>query len=417
MTKLGKIVLMGSGELTETMVEVHKALLRPYGVGGKAVFLDTPAGFQVNVDLISKKAVDYFNTRIQHPLTVASFKSADAMTGLETGGMLDALNNADYIFMGPGSPTYALKQWQPSPVPRIMVDRLTSGACLVAASAAALAMGRLTLPVYEIYKAGQAPFWVDGLDITSRIGWGLAVVPHWNNQEGGNHDTRFCFMGEQRLIELEKQLPENVAILGIDEHTAVIFDLEKQTLEIRGRGRVTLRGKGCVRIFEKGNSMPLDVLEQESSHLPAKRKGVPEKDVVNKAASLKDLQVLASRISQSPLSGNIETDTRRLLDIAERIRRQNASGAQWETLDAVLDIFRELLMVFSRAADASPKTPEAGTAPLMDQLVESIIALRDRMREQKEWKTADELRDCLQQANVIVTDTADGTRWRWNQFQ
>ena len=36
----GMIVLMGSGELTATMVEVHKELLRRFAPLAKAVFLD-----------------------------------------------------------------------------------------------------------------------------------------------------------------------------------------------------------------------------------------------------------------------------------------------------------------------------------------------------------------------------------------
>ena len=41
------VVLMGSGELTATMVEVHKELLKGLGASPQAVFIDTPAGFQL----------------------------------------------------------------------------------------------------------------------------------------------------------------------------------------------------------------------------------------------------------------------------------------------------------------------------------------------------------------------------------
>ncbi len=69
----GKIVLMGSGELTATMVEVHKSLLDGLPKPTRAVFLDTPAGFQLNVDQIAAKAVDYFTRHVRQPLDVASF--------------------------------------------------------------------------------------------------------------------------------------------------------------------------------------------------------------------------------------------------------------------------------------------------------------------------------------------------------
>jgi len=60
----GIIALMGSGELTSTMVEVHKVLLSGLAVAPLAVFLDTPAGFQLNVGQLSDRAEDYFRRRI-----------------------------------------------------------------------------------------------------------------------------------------------------------------------------------------------------------------------------------------------------------------------------------------------------------------------------------------------------------------
>jgi len=75
------------------------------------------------------------------------------------------------------------------------------------ASAAALTLGRYTIPVYEIYKVGEAPRWLEGLDLLTPIGLPVAVVPHYDNAEGGNHDTRFCYLGEHRLRMLEDELP------------------------------------------------------------------------------------------------------------------------------------------------------------------------------------------------------------------
>ena len=60
--KKGKIVLMGSGELTATMVEVHKELLADFSPTPQAVFLDTPAGFQLNVDQLSQRVIHYFSS-------------------------------------------------------------------------------------------------------------------------------------------------------------------------------------------------------------------------------------------------------------------------------------------------------------------------------------------------------------------
>ena len=257
------IVLMGSGELTATMVEVHKKMLTRFSDSPTAVFLDTPAGFQLNVDEISRKAVEYFRVHVQKQLDVASYKSSENTSAFEAETAFHMLRNADFVLVGPGSPTYAVRQLQKTPIPEILVNNIQSGGCLVAASAAALTMGRFTIPVYEIYKVGQDIHWVDGLDILTQFGLNLVVVPHWNNAEGGTHDTRFCFMGEPRFQQLEMLLPDDATIIGIDEHTACIIDLNAQRIDIQGIGNVTIRKKGREIKFGKKDQIPLEALVKE----------------------------------------------------------------------------------------------------------------------------------------------------------
>ena len=100
----GTIVIMGSGELTATMVEVHKELLSSLGKDPKAVFLDTPAGFQPNVDGISAKAVEYFRTRVHWAMDVASFKSKENMTAIEGEQSFQKASRGTVYSYGPGKP-------------------------------------------------------------------------------------------------------------------------------------------------------------------------------------------------------------------------------------------------------------------------------------------------------------------------
>jgi peptidase E len=227
-SRKGVIALMGSGELTATMVEVHKGLLARVSDSPRAVFLDTPAGFQLNVDQLSQRAVEYFRIHIQQRMSVASFKSIDMSTPYEAEQAFHTLRNADFVLIGPGSPSYAVRQWRQTPIPEILAKRVEDGGCLVAASAAALTVGEFTLPVYEIYKVGEELHWVEGMDVLSRFGLDLVVVPHWNNAEGGTHDSRFCYMGEPRFRRLESLLPAYSSILGLDEHTACLIDMETE---------------------------------------------------------------------------------------------------------------------------------------------------------------------------------------------
>src|ERR1700694_3612003 len=204
------LVIMGSGETSPTMIKTHRELLSRLGPDPvAAAMLNTPFGFQENADDIAARAVEYFRVSVNQKLDIAEFRSAagaaDDPVGYET--MLSDLRRATYVFAGPGSPSYALRQWAGSPVPDILRDKLRGGGCVTFASAAALTLGVKTVPVYEVYKVGEDPHWLDGLDLLAETGLRAAVIPHYDNAEGGNHDTRFCYLGERRLARLEAELP------------------------------------------------------------------------------------------------------------------------------------------------------------------------------------------------------------------
>src|SRR5512139_3910347 len=132
-SKKGIIALMGSGELTATMVEVHKELLARVPSPKRAVFLDTPAGFQLNVDQLSQRAIEYFRERIRQVMDVASFKAKEAVATSQAEEAFHILRGADFVLIGPGSPTYAVRNWQQTAIPEIFVKGIERGGCLVAA--------------------------------------------------------------------------------------------------------------------------------------------------------------------------------------------------------------------------------------------------------------------------------------------
>jgi hypothetical protein len=78
---------------------------------------------------------------------------------------LARIRAAHYVMAGPGSPSYALRQWAGGPIPAALAEKLRTGGVLTMASAAALTLGVVTIPVYEIYKVGEEPRWLEGLDL------------------------------------------------------------------------------------------------------------------------------------------------------------------------------------------------------------------------------------------------------------
>jgi hypothetical protein len=411
MSGKGTIVLMGSGELTATMVEVHKEMLARLGPGARAVFLDTPAGFQLNADQISAKALAYFRDKVGQPMTVASFKSTASPAAMASAKALLALKQADFVLVGPGSPTYAVRQWSASPIPDILATRIEEGACFVAASAAALTAGRFTLPVYEIYKVGEEPRWTNGIDILGRFGLDLAVVPHWNNAEGGNHDTRFCFMGEPRFRPLEARLPAEVRVLGIDEHTACIIDLARREVRIRGVGAVTLRHAGSEWVLKKNDRMPLDDFmgrplrpgSQRSSEDRAKEAPAAPVDPIAGVVHSLEVDFQSAQEARDP-----EKMASAILELDRIIWKSARDPENAELIPQGRAILREWMALMAAALASTPRRAPDGIEPL----VEEILKLRDEMRRQKRWADADLLRACLQRAGVMVEDTDEGARWR-----
>jgi hypothetical protein len=226
----------------------------------------------------------------------------------------------------------------------------------VLASAAALAAGRFTVPVYEIYKAGADPHWLAGLDVLSVLGISAAVLPHWDNAEGPGHDTRFAFIGEKRLQALERQLPDDVFILGIDEHTALLLDIDAGTASVMGRGGVTVRRHGIETVYPNGSEIPITDLAGSASAAaaPPARREAPDAD-----------------------------------DSTDLPRRLHEMGGKMADLEA-----------------------RAGTA---DGLVQALLDLRAEARGRGDYATADTIRDRLAALGIEITDSPAGPTARFRR--
>ena len=250
---MSTITFMSSGEMSARLSSAHRAVLARIDEPLRAIFLDTPAGFQENATALAEKAVEYFKHNLQQDLSIVSFKSKKEATPVQMNEVAAQIRSANYVFAGPGSPTYAVRNWIGTSIADAFAAQLQSGGHLVFASSAAIAVSRHVVPVYELFKAGHDPYWVDGLDLLEQFGLELAIMPHWNNSEGGAaFDTRYCFIGKRRLKAMEDLLPESARMIGLDENTACMFDLTAQTCEVFGSGRVVLRHAGQEKSFSPG---------------------------------------------------------------------------------------------------------------------------------------------------------------------
>jgi hypothetical protein len=187
------LAIIGSGETSPTMVTVHRELVSRLGLSDpRAILLATAYAFQENAADVSARAQRYFADSVGLPVRIAAGTSRPADPGVAPpliGGPAEDpevrearevadVRAADWVFAGPGSPSYALAHWQAGSIAAVLRDRVLAGDGLtVLASAAAATAGRFTLPVYEIYKAGGAPRWLAGLDLLGPLGLNVAVIP------------------------------------------------------------------------------------------------------------------------------------------------------------------------------------------------------------------------------------------------
>ena len=408
---------MGSGETAPTMVTTHRRLTALLPSPVQAVVLDTPYGFQENAPDLALRAVEYFKTSINVDLQVAGLvRMKDthiAADPVETERGLRRLADADYVFAGPGSPTYALRQWSGTTVATVLADKLRTGGIVVFASAAALTLGKATVPVYEIYKVGEDVRRLDGLDLLSVIGINAAVIPHYDNAEGANHDTRFCYLGEARLVMFESMLDDDTFVLGVDEHTGLVIDLDTQIATVVGNGTVTVRLRGQSHVFETGATLSLEYLRnpwaQNADAPQAPQLAIVTLDDVDpQALSLAaDTDKAIAEFDLAIAGADAPGAVRAALTLESCIRSWSADTLQSDSADRAHATLRSMISRLGDAATTGLQDPRQVLAPFVD----ALITVRTIVRAEKRYDLSDIIRDIFAAQGIEVRDTPDGVEW------
>jgi hypothetical protein len=348
------VAILGSGERTAVGRSVVDRLLAALPEPRTVAVLDSPAGFQPNCYHVAATIADFIKQRVGERRPVPSVvETRRAALGTPAGdAAVRAIAGARCVVAGPGSPSYMVRELKDTPYLAAILQAHRNGAALYFASAASVALGAYSIPVYEIFKVGEEPRWIEGLDLLGAEGMRLTIVPHWNNGEGGAAlDTRFCYIGQERFEQVRAQLPADVVMLGIDEHTACILDFAADTASIMGKGGVHLLRDGHILDFGAAEeAFPLALLRAEGAAVT--------------------------------------------LGLGQVVAQDAALPGSATTLDPRIE---------------EDETPAAGIpAPL----VEALLAIWTDLRAAQQWSFADRLRNVLREAGVVVEDTPDGVRWQ-----
>jgi len=345
----GLIVLLGSGETLPSSGKIHEFVARRLPENPRLVILETPAGLEPNSDMVAGKIKDFLSRRLQNyqpDIQVLPARKRGTNFSPDNPDIVDPILEADEILLGPGSPTYGVRQLKNSLAFHMLAARHRLGGTLFLSSSAPISFGTYTLPVYEIYKAGLDLHWMDGLNFFRAYGLSISFITHWNNRDGGNElDTSRCFIGQARFKQLQTRLPKEHTLVGIDEHTALILDFEQQCIHVGGKDTVTVLHGGESLVLESGQRLPLNTLG--AWRIPSDHRDIPS--VVWDAAVRVNEQKNSEcqKLPQPPLD---------VLQLAQE-REQARAEQDWSKADEIREQLLASGWQISDTADGSQLAP------------------------------------------------------------
>jgi cyanophycinase len=236
------VALVGAGEFLAPMAEFDRGLLESTGrMRPRVVILPTASArdgertFRTWADM----GVEHFTALGAEVEPVLVRTAAEG----HDGAALQAIGEADLVYLSGGHPRYLLDVLRKSPLGDALTQAHARGAVIAGCSAGAMAIVGRTMDFRFLPKVRvPMPFpvrWPEGLALVDRI----AVLPHYDAWP------------EPLSAFVALQAPRGSIILGIDEETAVVG--RGGAWQVHGRGRVTVwRGRHRER-FRKGDAFRL----------------------------------------------------------------------------------------------------------------------------------------------------------------
>ena len=220
----GPVALVGAGEFLPSMSSFDASLLAATGVARPRVVILPTASVPDGEAVFQRWAamgVSHFaglGAEVE-PVMVRDRAGADDPAAVQ------AVGEADLVYLSGGKPAYLLKALAGSAVGRALADAHERGAALAGCSAGAMALASFSFD----FRVRLMPFplrWGSGLGFAP----GLSVVPHYDAWP------------EPFSALIAFQAPRGSIVLGIDEDTAVVG--HDGGWQVHGASRVTVwRGR------------------------------------------------------------------------------------------------------------------------------------------------------------------------------
>jgi cyanophycinase len=230
----GSVALVGAGEFLPAMDTVDRGLLDATGVSRPRVAILPTASWPDGDATFQRWAamgVEHFTTLGAEVEPVMVRTPADGSDAAN----LQAVGEADLIYLSGGKPAHLLGVLQGSPLGEALCAAHARGAVIAGCSAGAMVLAGRQVDM----SRPRVPFpikWTAALGLVASA----AVLPHYDAWP------------EALVALIALQAPRGDAVLGIDEDTAAIGC--DGAWQVQGRGRVTIwRGRRRER-YRKGEA-------------------------------------------------------------------------------------------------------------------------------------------------------------------
>jgi len=212
-------------------------------------------------------------------------------------------------------------------------------------------------------------------------------------------------------------LPDDAWVLGIDEHTVLIVDLDARTVAVSGRGNLTVRRRGAAQVFAAGQKLGLDTLlaagrgdaaRTRASEPAAAAPAPPGEKAPSQRSPLLTEVARLEQVFEAAIAGRKASDAAEaILNLDRAIAEWSADTLQTDDPDRARAVLYSLVQRLGEAAAGGLRDPRELLAPL----VENLITLRGELRAARAFELADRVRDRLIAARIELRDTPSGTIW------
>jgi cysteinyl-tRNA synthetase len=200
----------------------------------------------------------------------------------------------------------------------------------------------------------------------------------------------------------------------VDEHTALIFDLDARSATITGRGGVTVRCDGRSEVFAAGATVGMDDLVAAASGAPAATAAPPSPAGAPPSPSpagtsplVEQVRSLEEAFDAALAARDVDAAVAAVLELDATLVDWSRDSLQSDEMDRARAALRAMVVRLGEVARTGARDPAEAVAPF----VEAVVDARTRAREARDWATADALRDRLAEAGIELRDRGEGTSW------